>query len=73
MDKSYTNAKQLTNSVVSIYLSLAELEKAGKKESQEYQELLAILPLAKANENESYRTFLSKQVHLNANYSVIIV
>ena len=46
-------------------------QKKLEKGSKEYQELLEILSLAKANEDVLYRTFLPKQDYLNANYSVL--
>ncbi len=54
MEKEYMELKQFTVSVVDIYLELAKLEKQEKKESQEYENLVSLLPKALEIEKRKY-------------------
>lgn len=67
----YKDAKQLTDGIINIYLTLAKLEKEGKKESKQYKDLLFLLPKAKEIEKRKYLAVTPLKKDIYANFSAL--
>ena len=65
--KNYKEATLLTDSVIKIYMNLANYEINGKENSKEFQDLCQLLPKALELENKKYKTFipLKKEKEIN--------
>ncbi len=69
--ESYQEAKEITDSIVKMYLSLAELEKQNKKDSEEYSNLLSLLTKALELEKRKYQTFTLSEKEKEEIYQII--
>ena len=54
MESIYQSAKELTNGIVLLYMTLSKLHKEGKENSDEYKELKGLLENAEKSEKRKY-------------------
>lgn len=64
MDNDYKELTEISLSVVKLYLKLAELEKQGKKESKEYEDIIYLLPKALEIEKRKYLTIVRRESYV---------
>ncbi len=72
MEKRYETARKMTDSVVDLYMNLANLHKEGKEDTNEYNDLLSLLPIAIQAEEKKYCAFNPLKSQINENVKAII-
>lgn len=66
MEKEYMDAKQITSSVVGLYLELAKLKKQGKEESEKYVNFLSLLLKALEVEKRKYLILTPNEIYIES-------
>ena len=71
MDNLYQEAKQITTSIIKIYILLSKLAKEEKTNTQDYQDLCLVLKSAKEIEKNKYKILCPYQKYLDENYYIM--